>query len=225
MTRIIAYLLNKLFQLLYNQLSGLYDLVASVASAGLWRSWVYSVIDELSGPFILEIGHGPGHLYTRISTKFPMVAAVDASYSMSRRAYRNYNADRHKHPDLSTSITQKLPFKQSSFNQVVSTFPAPYIIDPESIKEIYRILSPGGHLLILPAAWITGKSLRHRLASFLFKITHQSPVKTENPFSILTRSYENQGFIVEIKYLTLETSTVAIIKANKPIRCIHQENL
>src|SRR5690606_22375250 len=45
-------------------------------------------------------------------------------------------------------VAQRMPFADSSFDSVVSTFPAPYVLDEVTIAEIVRVLKPGG-------VWVT----------------------------------------------------------------------
>src|SRR5262249_29890437 len=53
---------------------------------------------------------------------------------------------------ISQASVQRLPFDDASFDDVVSTFPTEYIADPKTIREIARVLRPGGRLIIVLGA-------------------------------------------------------------------------
>jgi SAM-dependent methyltransferase len=55
---------------------------------------------------------------------------------------------------------QSLPFTDAYFDSVVSTFPSDYILENETIRELYRVLRSPGRLVIVPAGWLrpTGPS-------------------------------------------------------------------
>jgi ubiquinone/menaquinone biosynthesis C-methylase UbiE len=46
------------------------------------------------------------------------------------------------------SLVQALPFPDGTFNSIVSTFPAEFIIQPPAWEEFSRVLTPGGRLIV-----------------------------------------------------------------------------
>jgi SAM-dependent methyltransferase len=107
-------------------------------------------------------------------------------------------------------LAQVLPFATHSFDSIIATFPTEYIVDPGSLKEIRRVLCPGGVLVIVLGAWITGRSFLDRSAAWLFHITGQSP--DWNPFYAdpLTQA----GFSVEQHFIHLSGSYVLVLVAS-----------
>jgi ubiquinone/menaquinone biosynthesis C-methylase UbiE len=192
-------LLRLFFHLLYHQFAWTYDLVAATVSLGRWQTWVMSTMPYLGGR-VLEIGCGPGHLQLALhSRRFPAFG-LDESTQMSRQAARRLR--RQGFPvNLIRGCAQHLPYPDKLFGSVVSTFPSEYIFDPRTLSEIRRILVPGGKLVILPAAWITGPGFLERLAAGLFRLTGQAgPLQALLP-SIKTRLH---GSAFELRHELVE---------------------
>ena len=110
-------------------------------------------------------------------------------------------------------LTQAIPFPQATFDQIVSTFPAEYIAAPETLAECYRTLKPGGELLVLPAAWITGRSPLDRGLAALFRVTNQAP-RWDSRWTAL---FSNAGFQVQETWITRKSWQVVILRMRKPL--------
>lgn len=214
--RLIVSSLRIFFRLLYHPFAWTYDFVAAGVSAGQWRSWVASALPYISGPRVLELGFGPGHLQAALHAAGIHVVGLDASRQMAALSFRRivrlgFN------PMLVNGYAQILPFPHSTFDQVVSTFPTDYIFQPDTLAEIHRVLVPGGCLVTIPSAWITGKSLPHRLLAGLFRITHESPPDASPELlQTLRRPFERSGFTTETHLVRLPDSNVLLILARKP---------
>jgi ubiquinone/menaquinone biosynthesis C-methylase UbiE len=205
-----------------------YDFVASLVSTGKWKDWVL-VASSYVGSFpVLEIGHGPGHLQIDLTKTGERVYGLDASWQMSRQAHQ-----RLVHAGLPARLvngkSQDLPFSEGTFASVVATFPTEYIMDPNTLKEIRRIMKPGGELIVVPLAWITGNSLSERWAAWLFQLTNQSPRKpriksdaSETNYFLdrsgesLVKRYQKAGFVAHVQIIDLISSELMLILAEKP---------
>jgi ubiquinone/menaquinone biosynthesis C-methylase UbiE len=210
--------LRLFFALLYSQLAWTYDWVADIVSLGMWKSWVLSISDYLNGPRILELGHGPGHLQTSLYTKHTgegckvQIVGLDRSSYMGRQAFRRILRKGFK-PSLVQGLAQELPFADHTFHQIAGTFPTEYIFDPQTISEVWRVLMPGGDMLIVPLALITGNRPLERLAAWLFRITGQTP-----PWDDLILEQINQaGFQASAEWITLPSSKLLLVMARKPL--------
>lgn len=209
--RILMSFMRVFFKLLYHQFAWGYDLVSTIVSAGRWRTWVVSVLPNLNGPLVLEIGHGPGHLLAELGDRGTRVVGLDESWSMSRLAFlRLVSLELSRL--LVNGYAQFLPFRNDTFNTVVSTFPSEYILDTRSLSEVLRVLVPGGKLIILPIAWITGNGLYDRLAAWLFRVTGQTPDWDE----LYTQHLVSTGFSVCTEHRALISSQLLIVHAEKP---------
>jgi len=120
--------------------------VAAFVSLGHWNNWTREIIPFFHGTNFLELGFGPGHLQVEIIQRGLHVYGLDESPQMVRQASRliRYN---HLSATLVRGLAQQLPF-QTNFDCVIATFPSEYIFNPSTIKEIYRVLVPGGKLVI-----------------------------------------------------------------------------
>jgi len=207
-------LLSKFFLILYHQFAFSYDFIAWLVSLGLWKRWVLSVQEFLRGPKILEIGHGPGHLYLSARKMGLQIYGLEESWSMLRLAKNNLGLAG-RELKSTRGYAQSLPYQSNLFNQVVSTFPSNYIVDPMTLSEIHRVLAPGGLFIILPVAWITGKQWFHRLASWLFRITGQTPENNSFFEEKWIKVFTDAGFQARYEYMDLGTSMTFIVIAAK----------
>jgi ubiquinone/menaquinone biosynthesis C-methylase UbiE len=213
---ILVTFLRLFFRLLYHEFAWTYDLVAATVSAGQWQTWIRTPLPYLSGPRILEIGFGPGHLQAELHRRGLHPAGLDASKQMARQAFRRLNRAGYT-GRLSVGFTQALPFADSAFDQVLSTFPSDYIFDPKTHAEILRVLAPGGCLVVVPAAWITGTSAHHRLLAWVFRTTHESPpAPNTSLLDHVQKPFRQSGFETEAHLVDYPDSQVLVVIARKP---------
>ena len=106
------------------------------------------------GEKVLDIGSGPGFLAAALAEATGPsgnVVGVDISQQMVDRA-----TSKSQHSWLSYEIADAtaLPFKDSSFDVVVSTQVAEYVPDIDTFcSEVFRVLKPKGRGLILATDW------------------------------------------------------------------------
>jgi ubiquinone/menaquinone biosynthesis C-methylase UbiE len=131
----------------------LYRFASTVPFAGQWRIWQKLVLPRIQGKDVLELGCGLGDLLADMLSNGYRCFAVEHSPQMvaaTRDTLRRRNVG-----SVSTVVqgsSQSLPFSNTSFDTVVSTFPSEYIYDPNTIAEIERVLRPGGRLIIIEGA-------------------------------------------------------------------------
>jgi ubiquinone/menaquinone biosynthesis C-methylase UbiE len=212
--RFVQFILRPIYDLLYHQFAWTYDLVAAVISLGHWNEWVRSILPYIEGQRVLEIGHGPGHLQLALHERGFQVFGLDESRQMSRQSARRLRKKGIK-TNLSRGLAQSLPFRRNAFQNVALTFPSEYIFDPPTLTEIQRVLMPGGRLVILPIAWITGKRPLERLAAWLFRFTGEAPGKPGELNPELKSLFARAGFEVRKETVQQESSLLLFLLARK----------
>lgn len=212
--KLLSKILKVFFHLLYHPLAWSYDLIAFIVSAGMWNQWVLSILDQVTGPKVLELGFGPGHLQVALQRRSLQAFGLDASIQMVRLASRRLS--RCGLPqNLTLGRAQELPFPSNSFDQVVSTFPSEYIFHPETIGEIGRVLKRQGSAIVLLQAKIKGTKLLHRFLAGLFRLTGETQDWDATWEKFLLQPFEKAGMSANFQTIDLGNSLLQVIRAEK----------
>lgn len=205
--------LKAFFYLLYHQFSWSYDLVANIVSLGKWKSWVSAVLPYLEGDTILELGHGPGHLQSLLYSLGKSPVGLDQSKQMSRLAYKHlYQAV--DQPRLINGYAQNIPFPTSTFDHIVATFPTDFIYQHETLREIWRVLRPGGSLIVLPVAIPFGRGTMDRITAGLFRITRQAPQSfDQETLDHIAAPFKSFGYDTTSEVISQSSSQLVILIA------------
>ncbi len=201
------------FHHLYHDLAGGYDVMAGVLSLGHWRDWIMAVLPFVGEGSVLELAFGTGMLQAALSAEHrPLVAGLDQSPQMARLARKRLVVTGGTAPHLARACAQNLPYTSGAFDTAVATFPSAFIVDPATLGEVHRVLRPGGRLVILPVAWLTGKGPMDRAAAWLFAATGQSPAHAaDDAARHFTVPLESAGFSTAFWHVELSRSAVLVI--------------
>ncbi len=214
------------FRLLYYELAWTYDLVSWVVSLGEWRRWQQAALPFVQGPVVLELGHGPGHLLAALQQAGFTVWGVDLSPFMGRRARRRLQKQGLS-ANLIQAQAQALPLPTAVCHTVLATFPTEYIVDPQTLAAVHRVLVGNGRLIVVPEGHLTGRSGLHRLIDWLFRITGQR----DGAFSVddaahwphpdlwepFRQRFVAAGFQLRIEQITLPRSVATVFIAEKTL--------
>jgi ubiquinone/menaquinone biosynthesis C-methylase UbiE len=155
------------------------------------------------------------HLLRLLRDRGLAAVGLDESAPMGALAKNRLRRSGHPAINLVRGLSQDLPFIESSFHTIVSTFPSEYIFHPRTLAEVRRCLVDGGRLVVLPVAWHVGRKMTERFLAWLFRFTGESPRLDEIIIEHLWRPIEKAGFQVEIKKIEVKSSLLLIIIATK----------
>ena len=178
---------------------------------GQWRKWQSAAAPSSQIGDLLELGSGPGHLLADLSRSGYRSVGLESSSQMVRRAQRNL-VRRGINPMLTQGRAQALPFRSNHFSDIIATFPSEYILDPATLMEAFRVLQPGGELVIVGLAQITGDSLADRFASWLYRFTGQSG----DPREEWKIPFQEAGFSPRFEIVEQERARVLRVVGSKP---------
>jgi len=129
--------------------AGYYDRVNQVASLGLigwFRKSFLSTIDVKPKQRVLDVCAGTNAVGIALLKKEPSleVYAVDRSKEMQQVGQKNAKAQGF-HIDSTITDVHILPFPDNHFDVVTISFASRHLRLIEVVKEIKRVLKPGGH--------------------------------------------------------------------------------
>ncbi len=211
LTRLWNRLITFGFKLLYNEFAFTYDFISWIVSIGAWRCWIGTSLKHLKGDSpVLELAHGTGNLQLDLHADGYQTIGYDLSPAMGKIA--SSKLTRH---GLTLRLTrgkaEQLPFASNSFAAVVSTFPTDFILAPETIREVYRVLRPDGVFVIVPNAVLVGGGAIGKALEWLYKVTGQrGGVSNREAIALLFAPFE-----IEIVEEKCPRSAVTVITGRK----------
>jgi 2-polyprenyl-3-methyl-5-hydroxy-6-metoxy-1,4-benzoquinol methylase len=116
------------------------------AKPRLWQIFALKVLleERLEGKVILDVGSGPGFILRKLKPKNPVLHALDLSTKCV--SYLNQQGIKAIRLDISSDA---FPYENNFFDYVIFTEVIEHLAFPDhTIQEIYRVLKPGGKLLI-----------------------------------------------------------------------------
>jgi ubiquinone/menaquinone biosynthesis C-methylase UbiE len=206
------------FHLLYYQLAWTYDLVARLVSFGQWDIWRRTATLFLREGPILELGYGTGGLMADMLASRLTPMGLDLSPYMAHLARRRLLRQSRRAGRQGAILrlvcgrARDLPFPDASFANVVATFPTEYILDPQTLASIARVLQPEGCLVIVVMGYLKGPGPLRRLVEWLYRITGQREIPEPEPLARLMQL----GFTARWERVTLEGATARLLVATYP---------
>lgn len=133
---------------IFDGLSPSYDRVLDAATLlqdRHWKDWLLAEASVRRGEKVLDIGCGTGVLEEHLAVAGGMIVGLDLTEPMLRLA---------QHKGLSSleslylGDAENLPFRDSSFDVVLSCYVVKYCNSSQLAFEASRVLRPGGRLVI-----------------------------------------------------------------------------
>ncbi|HIP75841.1 MAG TPA: bifunctional demethylmenaquinone methyltransferase/2-methoxy-6-polyprenyl-1,4-benzoquinol methylase UbiE [Psychromonas hadalis] len=141
----------------FHSVAAKYDVMNDVLSMGLHRVWKRFTVDcsgIREGQTVLDLAGGTGDLtakFSRITGKTGQVVLADINDSMlkvGRSKLRDLGI--HGNVDYVQANAEELPFPDDYFDLVTIAFGLRNVTDKDkALASIYRVLKPGGRLLVL----------------------------------------------------------------------------
>ncbi|NJN55103.1 MAG: methyltransferase domain-containing protein [Anaerolineae bacterium] len=216
-------LVHLAFRLLYNELAWTYGLVSWGVSLGQWRQWQLAALPFVQGRWVLELGHGPGHMLLALQNRGHEVVGLDLSPHMGRQAQKRTQ----RTVPLLRARVQELPFGTAVFDTILATFPTDYIIDPLTLAAAYRVLQAHGRLVIVPEGHLNGQGHIYRFIQWLFAVTGQRDGAfavedghlwpTDALWEPIRQRFAAAGFDLTIERIQLPRSGVTVLVATKSL--------
>ncbi|HZJ39507.1 MAG TPA: bifunctional demethylmenaquinone methyltransferase/2-methoxy-6-polyprenyl-1,4-benzoquinol methylase UbiE [Demequina sp.] len=155
-----------------------YDLMNDLMTWGLHRHWKRSAVKlsgVRSGDRVLDLAGGTGDLALRLARRVGAEGSVvlaDINPWMLVEAERRLAGN-----DLATRITltqadaEALPFDNDSFDVVTISFGLRNVTDQDkAIRDILRVLKPGGRLVVLEFSRPVAQSVRPLYHAYSFAV-------------------------------------------------------
>jgi demethylmenaquinone methyltransferase/2-methoxy-6-polyprenyl-1,4-benzoquinol methylase len=137
-----------------DEVSGMFDGVArhydrtnaimSVGNSALWRAATVRAVDPRAGERILDVAAGTGTSSAALAHRGATVVALDFSPGMIAEGRR-----RHPKIEFVEGDAERLPFGDDEFDAVTISFGLRNVEHPQAaLSEMYRVLKPGGRLVV-----------------------------------------------------------------------------
>lgn len=215
---------------MFDEVAGRYDRMNAVLSGGnamLWRAATVRAVAAKPGERILDVAAGTGTSSAVLRRSGAQVVAVDFSPGMIAEGRR-----RHPGIEFIAADAMRLPFGDAEFDAVTISFGLRNIAEPKlALAEMYRVLKPGGRLVICefsrPPAAIMRAGYRAYLR-WVMPIVADRMSSNPEAYRYLAESIEHWpdqaelsrwlrgvGF-VRVAYRNLTAGTVALHRGHKP---------
>lgn len=149
----------------YDRLAPWFDSLEGFLEGLIFRRLRKRLWAQVQGEHVLEVGVGTGKNFAFYPDRARMTA-IDFSPKMLEQAKRKRERKQlHVHLDLMD--VQSLAYADNSFDTVIASFVFCSVPQPrKGLKEIYRVLKPGGQLLLLEHV-LSSNKLMSRLMNLL----------------------------------------------------------
>ena len=149
MTRLTGQERATYVQNMFTRIAKRYDLMNRLMTGGQdihWRKQVIQLARLGKHANLLDLGAGTGDLAREALTQFPQTKVIAADFTLEMMRVGQKRGPL----NFSSADALRLPFRDLSFDAVVSGFLMRNVIDlQKAIQEQYRILKKGGRIVIL----------------------------------------------------------------------------
>ena len=161
----------------FSRVASKYDVMNDLMSVGVHRLWKTAMMDWLvprDGQHLLDVAGGTGDIAFRFLDRAPgaKVTVCDMTESMlvegRKRAQAGHLADR---LGWVTGDAMALPFADASFDRYTISFGIRNVTRiPQALAEAYRVLKPGGRLMVLEFSQLPVPALQWAYDRYSFNV-------------------------------------------------------
>ncbi len=169
---------NRLVRGVFDSVAGKYDLMNDLMSLGvhrLWKRHFIAISNIQAGQRVLDLAGGTGDIAALMSKRVGSSGSVvlsDINQAMLAVG-RQRLEDRGIVGNIEYSLAnaEKLPFRDGEFDAVTIAFGLRNVTDqPAALREMFRVLKPGGRALILEFSRVEFEGLKKIYDGYSFEI-------------------------------------------------------
>jgi demethylmenaquinone methyltransferase / 2-methoxy-6-polyprenyl-1,4-benzoquinol methylase len=167
----------KMVHNVFSSVASKYDIMNDVMSFGIHRIWKNTMMDWLSpqpNQKLLDVAGGTGDISFRFLKRAPSAHATvfDMTQNMLDEGQLRAEAGQmENHLDWVCGDAMCLPFSDNSFDVYTISFGIRNVTDPQkTLSEAYRVLRPGGRLMVLEFSQIPNPSMQWAYDRYSFNI-------------------------------------------------------
>lgn len=136
-------------QSMFTKIAHRYDLMNRLMTGGMdvrWRREVIRLTKISPHGSVLDLGTGTGDLAREALTQYPQARVIASDFTLEMMRVGKQSGDL----NFSTADALNLPFKDNTFDAVVSGFLMRNVTDiQKALQEQFRTLKPGGRIVVL----------------------------------------------------------------------------
>tara|TARA_B100000315_G_scaffold248826_1_gene279157 strand:+ start:3171 stop:3956 length:786 start_codon:yes stop_codon:yes gene_type:complete len=130
-------------------------------------------LDLSDGATCLELGTGGGQNAVKYAELGLHVHGVDSSEELLKTAHKlALSGSNMKFSNVDLNV--RMPFEDASFDVVVVVGTLQYLLEPSAcVKEVYRVLKPGGHFIVCQRNALSFNVLRRPVSFLCCLLSHE----------------------------------------------------
>lgn len=161
----------------FSSVASRYDIMNDVMSAGIHRLWKDAMMDWLAprdGQRLLDVAGGTGDIAFRFLRRAPDATAVVLDMTDAMLAEGRNRAEAEQLADRLTWIVgdaMALPFDDAGFDRYTISFGIRNVTRiADALAEAYRVLKPGGRLMVLEFSQLPNTGLQRLYDLYSFNV-------------------------------------------------------
>lgn len=161
----------------FTSVASKYDVMNDVMSVGIHRVWKDAMMDWLAprdGQRLLDVAGGTGDVAFRFLKRAPGATAVVCDMTESMLISGQQRAEAEKRADQLEWVVgdaMALPFEDNSFDVYTISFGIRNVTRPqEALNEAYRVLRPGGRLMVLEFSQLPNPGMQKLYDLYSFNV-------------------------------------------------------